>query len=768
MQHTNNRENIFKALRFLPGIMAVHVLLCVSAISMTAEEFEKEAMRQGMSGTQIRELRRSYESTPGQPTAPKPFITQVSTEEINLDSLIEITTLQRADTTLQHFGYNLFSSTPDAFKPTAIGPIDPGYMTGPGDVLRLAVWGQSEFQYELTVNNDGKILIPLAGQVHVSGIPFEHLQSKIKNLLSRHYSGLSATPPRTFMDLSIARLRPIRIYIMGEVKQPGGYTVSSFANAFSALYSVGGPLEARGSMREIKVLRGDSIAATIDIYDYLLTGRSKTDIRLQNNDIVFVPIRGKTVHLSGAVTRPAIYELKKDEHFQDLLVFCGGVLSASNVNHAHLQRILPFTERSGARQMTQKIDIDLNRFIDNKEELILYDMDKIHIVPLFGDLRNIVTVSGAVQYPGIYQSGNMTLKGLIFDQARIIDNKTFSKRADLIRLNEDKVTTTIIPLNLETLQNGAGDMNMEPGDEVIIYDIAVARPTDPLITVEGEVRQPGVYLLHSNMTITDAILAAGGFTRAALKTGFDIYRLNLDDERKLIHILKSQLPDSVHFTEEALRKIELLDRDRIIVRRDPNYSEGRFVIVNGAVRYTGMFAMEEKTERFTTVIEKTGGFEPDAYLNGIYITRNGSRIIINTDAIYNDKKRGTREDIFLEHGDTITIPRRPNTITVSGQVNNDGIFGYVPNMRMRGYIERAGGFADSVDHVLIFDPNGEVKKVKKNSNTGINDGSSILVVKKQAKPQTARTGPSIADVIKDSLAIVASAVTILVLAAQIK
>jgi len=758
---------------FRTAAVLVCTMLSVSAMSMSMEEME----RMGLSSSQIMELQSMYGSVPSSAgsmapapssSAPSAFQTRASIAEIDLDKALNTESAIRVDDTvitqtdtLRYFGYDLFSSIPDAFKPTAVGPIDPGYMIGPGDVLRLAVWGQSEFSHELTVNNDGKVLIPIVGQVHVSGTPFSELQDKLKNLLSRHYSGLSTVPQRTFMDLSVAQLRPIRIYIMGEVRQPGGYTVSSFANAFAALYSVGGPLEG-GSLREVRISRDGTPVATVDIYEYLLTGASKSDVRLQNNDVVFVPPRGKTVHISGSVLRPAIYELKDNENLQSLLSFSGGVLSASNVDKAHLQRILPFAQRSGAQQMTQRIDIDLKRYLVSKEDFPLHDMDNVEIVPLFSDLRNFVILSGAVQYPGTYQSDRMTLRDLIFEHGRMIDNKTFGQRADLIRLNEDKITTTIIPINLYDLHSGKGNQAMRPGDEVIIYDIEVSRPIDLQITVEGEVRLPDTYSLHSNMTVTDAILRAGGFTRKALKTRFDVYRRDTTNVEKLIQVFRSELPDeTVSFTDESMRLFFLSDGDRIVVRPDPKYSEGRFVTVSGAVTYTGTYALENKTERLASVIKKAGGFQTDAYLNGIVITRNGRRVIVDSDAIF--KKKRKKEDIVLHNNDTIYVPRQPNTVLVSGEVNAPGFYGFIPGMNMRGYIDRAGGYTDSVNYVLVADPSGETRKIKKKSNIRVNDGTDIVVTKKPPKPVSNRQGPTTFEVIRDVLAITVSALTVVIL-----
>ncbi|HED36643.1 MAG TPA: polysaccharide export protein, partial [Ignavibacteria bacterium] len=216
---------------------------------------------------------------------------------------------------LTYFGYNLFKNIPQSFKPTEIGPIDPGYIIGPGDVLQLYIWGAVELQYQLTVDIQGNIFIPTAGQFFVSGIAYKDLQKKLINYLSKFYQGLKTNPPKVFLDITLAKLRPIRIFVLGEVAQPGGYNISSYATVFNALYSVGGPLTS-GSLREIRVIRNNKVITKVDLYDYLLKGKLIGDVRLQNNDMIFIPPRGKTVTIKGEVLRPAIYELKGNENLQ--------------------------------------------------------------------------------------------------------------------------------------------------------------------------------------------------------------------------------------------------------------------------------------------------------------------------------------------------------------------------------------------------------------------------------------------------------------------
>ncbi len=693
------------------------------------------------------------------------------------DSLVQKdsldSTTKKADTTkLEHFGYNLFAQMPEAFKPATVGPVDPGYTVSPGDILRLSIWGQTEFQSELSVSDEGNVFIPVAGQLHVAGIPFGTLEENIKRALSRHYSGLSTNPQRTFMHLTVARMRPMRVFVMGEVEQPGGYTVSSAANVFNSIYAVGGPTK-NGSLRAVSVIRSDSVIATVDIYEYLLTGRSGSDVRLQNNDVIFIPPRGKTVAVSGAVFRPAIYELKPDEHFQDLLIFSGGVKSASSIDRAHVRRILPFEQRAGAEQMVRVLDIDLKRHIQDGEEFQLFDQDSLHFSPLFDDdLRNFVKLTGAVKYPGVYQSDEMTLKELVFRHGQIIDNKTFVKRADLIRLSADHINTTVHPVDLERLMTDADyNRQLNPGDEVIVYELDVVTPTDPLVTIEGEVREPGLFMLNENMTVADAILRAGGFTRRAMRTRVDVFRPDTTGTNILSRVYRVILPPNLDYSGEEGRDFVLRDRDRIVIRPDPNYKEENFVTVAGLVKYGGVYALQERNDRLSDILERAGGVLPDAFLKGATITRNAQRVVVDFEAAYHEGRR--REDLILHSGDSIYIPPRPNYVHIHGEVNNPGLYGFVEGRRVKDYIDRAGGPADSAWYALITKPNGETSKQRIRGlftgNPGVQDGSEIVVTRRQPKPPRGeRRGPTLAEVIRDTLAIVTSAITIVVLVQEVK
>lgn len=669
---------------------------------------------------------------------------------------------------LKYFGYDVFRNVPDAFRPNATGPVDPGYQVGPGDVMRLTVWGQAEFQYELTVNKDGKVFIPVAGQVSVTGISFEELQEKIKTLLSRSYSGMTSVPPRTYMDLTVVKQRPVRIFVMGEVKNPGGYTVPSLATAFNALYSVGGPLEG-GSLRNVKIVRDGKEVSTVDMYEYLLNGTCTTDVRLQNNDVVFIPPRGKTVAVTGSVYRPAYYELRDNDKLLSLVKYFGGVMSTTNIDRAQLYRVLPFDKRNDSLPITRLTSIKLGDCILNKKDLDLFDMDSLCFTPLYTDVKNMVKLSGAVKYPGMYQSDTTTLSELIFSIGKVIEDQYFNLRADLFRLNPDLVTRSVIPISLERLRTDRTyDQVVKPGDEVVVYDRTVEKPYDLQIEVTGEVNRPGLCTLSTNMTLIDALIYAGGFNRKAYKKAVDVYRLDRTDPDTLCRVIRIKMPDSLNYLDSAARSFRLQDRDRIVVRIDPLYNEIEIVKVTGKVMFQGGYALRNRNVRLVDILERAGGLTSDAFLEGAFVIRNGKRVVVNFSKAYYENS--VKDNILLKGGDSLYIPGKPNTILVYGNVNNPGLLSYVEDSRAGTYIDRAGGLADSTESILVKFPNGETRKIRKHSNgPKLPDGSSIFVTRKPFVDQSKqKQGPTIAEVIRDTLAIITSAVSILVLAVKLK
>lgn len=772
---------------------------------------------------------------------------------------------------LEYFGYNLFKNIPSSFEPSEIGPVDPGYLIGPGDNLRLSIWGAAELQYQLTVDAQGNIFIPTAGQIFVSGVTYESLQNKLTAYLSKFYEGLTSEPPTIFLDVSLSKLKPIKIFVTGEVAQPGGYNISSFATVFNALYSVGGPLTS-GSLREIRVIRNNKVLTTVDIYDYILKGQLIGDVRLQNNDMIFIPPRKKSVSIKGEVFRPAIYELKGGENLQKIIEFAGGLSATAYTGRVQLNRIIPFDKRQNTQIDREYIDVDLSPVLNKSSDIDLYDKDIITVFPILSKLENFVDIEGSVYRPGTYEfstvktlselinkakgvlpetyygkadiirtrpdesfefisvdltkalqgdsenniyllprdrvkiysiyelvdrknvsisgyvkqnitlpyADSLTLFDMVFRAGGLQDpffrGRAFTLRGDLIRFNPDGLTTRIIPFDLEKLlRDQTFNMDLQPGDKIYIYSSAVEKVLDKYVTIQGEVNSPGQFPLNSNMTVMDLILQAGGFNEQSLRTEVYISRLRPGGYpgEKLSEIFTVPLPLFFDKTSGSLNDSSKTDfylqhKDIVVVRKNPNYLPQRVVRIIGEVNYPGSYVLENKSQNLLELIRKSGGPTTESFLYGSVFTRGGQRLILDLEKLVNDEDED--QDVILLEGDEIFIPRKPNTVLVKGEVNNPGLYKYIPGDNVKDYIDRAGGDTDSSNYILYHKANGDMDKVGFglfSGNPTTYDGSVIIVTKEPPPPPDNSTF-DIGGTIKDIFAITVSAVTIIVLALQIK
>ena len=410
---------------------------------------------------------------------------------------------------LEYFGYNLFKNIPSSFEPSEIGPIDPGYIIGPGDNLRLSMWGAAELQYQLTVDAQGNIFIPTAGQFFVSGITYESLQNKLTAYLSKFYEGLTSDPPTIFLDISLSKLKPIKIFVTGEIAQPGGYNISSFATVFNALYSVGGPLTS-GSLREIRVIRNNKVLTTVDIYDYILKGMLIGDVRLQNNDMIFIPPRKKSVSITGEVFRPAIYELKEGENLQKIIEFAGGLNATAYTGRVQINRIIPFDKRQNTQIDREYIDVDLSKVLSKSSDTPLFDKDIITVFPILNKLENFVTIEGSVYRPGTYEYSTVkTLKELIKKAGGEMP-ETYYGKVDVIRTRPDE-SNEFISVDLAKALYGdpENNINLQPRDRVKIYSI-YELVDKKNVSISGYVKHSVTLPYADSLTLFDMVFRAGG------------------------------------------------------------------------------------------------------------------------------------------------------------------------------------------------------------------------------------------------------------------
>jgi protein involved in polysaccharide export with SLBB domain len=771
---------------------------------------------------------------------------------------------------LEYFGYNLFKNIPSSFEPSETGAVDPGYIIGPGDNLRLSMWGAAEFQYQLIVDQQGNVFIPTAGQFFVSGTSYESLQKKLTMYLSQFYEGLASDPPTIFLDITLSKLKPIKIFVTGEVAQPGGYNISSFATVFNALYSVGGPLTS-GSLRDIRVIRNNKVLTTVDIYDYILKGQLIGDVRLQNNDMIFIPPRKKSVSISGEVFRPAIYELKEGENLSKIIEFSGGLNATAYTGRIQINRIVPFEKRLSSASDRELIDADLSSVLRKISDIQLYDKDIITVFPILDKLENFVRIDGSVYRPGTYEFSTVrTLNELIKkaegvlpetyygkvdiirtrpdesfefisvdlnqamrgdpeaniyleprDQVKIysiyelVDRKTvsisgyvkqnitlpyadsltlfdmvfragglqdpyfrgraFTSRADLIRVNPDGLTTRIIPFDLEKLlYDQSFNMQLQPGDKIYIYSSEVEKILDKFVTIEGEVNKPGKFVLNSNMKVMDLILQAGGFNEKSLRTEVYVNRVRPGGYQgeKISETFTVPLPlffsgtsnskaDSIH------NAFALQHNDIVVVRKNPNYVPQRVVRIMGEVNYPGTYVLERKSENLLELVRKAGGPTSEAFLFGSTFTRDGKRLIIDMEKLV--KGEDPDQDVILNNNDEIFVPRAPNTVFVTGEVNNPGLYKFVPGYDVKDYIDKAGGETVSSNYILYTKANGETKKIGFgwfSGNPETFDGSTIVVTKEPPPPPDNSTF-DVGTTIKDMFAILVAALTIFVLVDQL-
>ena len=673
------------------------------------------------------------------------------------------------------------------------------------------------------------------------------------------------------MDISLSKLRPIKIFVTGEIGQPGGYNISSFASVFNALYAIGGPLTS-GSLREIRVIRNNKLLATVDIYDYILKGQLIGDVRLQNNDMIFIPPRKKSVSITGEVFRPAIYELKEGENLQKMIEFAGGLNATAYTGRVQINRIIPFEKRQNTQIDREYIDADISSVINKSSDIPLFDKDIITVFPILNKLENFVTVEGSVYRPGTYEystvktlselikksggalpetyygkvdvirtrpdesnefisldlakalqgdsenninlqprdrvkiysiyelvdrknvsisgyvkqnitlpyADSLTLFDMVFRAGGLQDpffrGRAFIARGDLIRINPDGVTTRIIPFDLEKLlRDQSFNMQLQPGDKIYIYSAAVEKVLDKYVTIEGEINNPGKFPLNSNMTPMDLILQAGGFNEQSLRTEVYVSRIRPSGYPgdKISETFSIPLP--LFFTKDIKGGIDsaksdfyLQNKDVLVVRKNPNYTPQRVVRIIGEVNYPGTYVLERKSENLLELIRKSGGPSTEAFLFGSVFTREGKRLIIDLEKLVNNEDED--QDVILNNNDEIFVPREPNTVLVTGEVNNPGLYKYIPGDNVKDYIDKAGGETDSSNYILYTKSNGETNKVGFgwfSGNPTAFDGS-VINVTKEPPPLPEEAGPALWTNIKDIFAIVVSAVTIIVLAQQLK
>ncbi len=712
-------------------------------------------------------------SSPGRAALPEvilPLAAEQAAEAAAAAARAQAAAAARAEATqarADFFGADFFRLEPGIFNPATFGPVPEDYLLGPGDQVVVDVWGEIEFRHERVIDRDGTIILPKGGRVACANRTLAQVERAVREALARSHSGL-ATPAgeeTTFLRVSLGSLRQIRVYVVGDAVQPGAYELSGMATVFTALYAAGGPA-AEGSWRDIRLLRGEAAAGSLDIYRYLLEGRREGDAILREGDTVFIPPRGKTAALRGEVRRPLRFELREGEGLAELLRFGGGLTPLAATERVHLERIVPPAQRRAEHPDRVARDILLDpatgqprRAGDNE----LRDGDVVTVGAISQRLENWVRVEGNVKRPGQYEHRPDLDVAALIALAGGLWPDTLEEKAIIDRTEPDGAWRQIsVPLG-EVLAGLAPAVPLAPRDVLRVYsrwDVADRYQ----VAISGEVRAPGAYDFRAGMTLSDLLLKAGGLLDSADAFKAEVSRLRLGavenpdpgaPPQRTVDVI------TVPLGEDYLRagaSFPLEPRDRVAVRRLPWWELQRTVTVRGEVHYPGIYSLERPDERLSDLIARAGGLKRTAFAPGARVarTRDGAGNIA-IDLAQALRRPHTPQDIVLAAGDEVLVPELQHTVRVTGAVGFPTSLVYERGHSMGRYVDRAGGYADNADkwktHVVY--PNGLSRPIKRIwRDPPVMAGSTIVV---PVKPE--REGRNL-ETLKDIAAILASVATV--------
>ena len=611
-----------------------------------------------------------------------------------------------------YYGYKTFKVDPDVFQSSLDESIDPSYLIGPGDEIIIMLWGQTEINEKYTVSRDGYLFIENVGQVFVNSYTLEKLEKKLFKLLKKAYSSLDPQTgnPTTFFDVSLGSLslKPLRVFVLGEVEKPGAYNMKTSATLFTSLYYFGGP-KLSGSLRDIQLIRDEKIIAKIDFYEFLQTGLRKNDVSLQRDDVIFIPQRGKTVTTSGEIDRQMKFELKEGEKIKDLLKFAGGLKNTTYTKRIQINRILPQGQRKGINASRTIVDISLSDSAGSGFDSDLYDNDQIRFFSINNDEHNIVKINGHVERPGSYDLGNgLRLLDLI-EKADSLKFNAYLDRADIVRNKITEIGKRLIEVNLKKALEGdlSHNIKLESNDVVTIYDYTrMSYFTN--VSINGHVENPGVKEFYNGMDVYDLVFLGGGFeNQKHLKNTFmEKAELTKKDENdKVKDIITFRLDSVLVGKGIANKKIERGDEIRIYSYSEVYDQDNIEVTVSGIVKRPGRYPITKET-MLSEVLFRAGGFEDDEFKKEIFMERmdiirqskfNEQSYIISINLI--DLFANIAEkDIRLEKNDKIRVFSNnmfsvDKKVIIDGSVNNPGEYILAENMTIVDLILEAGGFS---------------------------------------------------------------------------
>ena len=641
------------------------------------------------------------------------------------------------------FGRDIFNRDDLTFEPVMNIATPKNYVVGPGDEVKVDIFGASQKSQVYTVNPDGDITIEGFGPVNVSGLTVSQANARLKNTLGTRYSSSN-------IKLSLGQTRTITVNVMGEVMMPGTYTLSAFASVFHALYMAGGVNEI-GTLRNIKVFRNGNLLSNVDIYDYILNGKMKGNVRLADNDVIMVGPYECIVDIAGKVKRPMYYEMKNSESLLTLMRYAGNFASDAYTKSLRVIR------KNGSRYSVFNVpEFEMSSFH-------VADGDSVSVDSVIPRYENMVEIKGAVFRPGMYQLGGgiSTVRSLI-EGSDGLTEEAFVSRAVMHRLNPDR-TLKVISLDIEGIMSGnSPDVALQNEDVIFIPTIS-ERQEDRTITIHGEVRFPGVYKYADNETLEDFVLQAGGLKEAASTVKVDVARRVMNPKALTVDSIISEtfsfaLKDG--FVVDGEQGFVLQPFDEVYVRKSPAYSVQQNIIIEGEVNFPGTYALSRRESRLSDAIQSAGGLNALAYVKGARLERRitpdertrmqqvlkmaqsqsagedtidvrkldmGETYYVGIQLDKALENPGSDFDLVLRENDRIIVPEYTNIVKVSGNVLYPNTIAYKKGKGARYYINQAGGFGSRAkkSSTYIVHMNGTVNQMGKGDKP--TPGSEIIV-----------------------------------------
>lgn len=723
------------------------------------KQIAAELARKGVTKEQAERIKKQYEQQMGADAANMQG-TELNEARLREETQDETTVLTDNQPTTEElaqedqvFGRNIFNTRNLTFEPNSNMATPPNYQLGPGDEVIIDIWGASQTSIRQTITPDGTINMQELGPIYLSGMTVEEANRFLKNKLGTVFSN-----ENNQIQVTLGNTRTIQINIMGEVVQPGTYALSAFSTVFHALYRAGGVNDI-GSLRNVQLVRNGKKIAAVDVYDFIMQGKIKDDIRLQEGDVIIVPAYDMLVKMSGNVKRPMRFEMKKDETLAALIKYAGGF------NADAYSKSVRMVRQNGMEYEVKTVD-EMDYSVCQ-----LRDGDVVTVGAILNRFTNKVEIKGAVYRPDIYAlDGKVNTVRALIEKAQGLMDDAFTNRAVLQRQRDD-LTSEIVSVDVKALMNGTiPDIPLRKNDILYIPSIHDLQDLGS-VTIYGEVAKPDSYPYADNMTLEDLIIQAGGLKEAASTVRVDVSRRIKDTKSvnstdSIGQMFSFALKDG--FVIDGQPGFVLQPYDQVFVRRSPGYQTQQNVSIQGEVIFGGTYTLTSKAERLSDLVKKAGGVTNSAYVRGAKLIRvandeekkrmqdvvklmgrelgenaidslglqvdNQFSVGIDLEAALANP--GGDADLVLREGDVLNIPEYVNTVKINGAVMMPNTVSYRKGEKVSYYLSQAGGYSQHAkkSKKFIIYMNGQVAKVKGSGKDQIEPGCEIIVPnKKQSK-----------------------------------